>query len=318
MTKSYSLDLRQRVARFVETGHCCHEAAWHFEVSVAFVVRLMAAYHTTGSLAAKPEGGWRYSKLDLHHEFLIRQAIEKGGITMPQLAAELVARGTKVMPASIARWFIRQGYSFKTTLRASEQGRSNVRQARDHWRTKRQPRMRQEPHRLVFVDETGTSTKMTRLRGRCPKGQRLYARAPFGHWLAQTFVAGLRCYGLTAPWVINTRRFFETYGETQLASTLSQGDVVILDNLPAHKSEKAAQCLKQRGAWFLFLPPYSPDLNPIEQASHRLKRTGTKLRPERSMRSGGPSATFAIWSSPRHAATTSPLSDKDLSECPLL
>jgi hypothetical protein len=73
-----------------------------------------------------------------------------------------------------------------------------VRQAREHWRTKRQPRMQQEPHRLVFLDETGTSTKMTRVRGRCPKGQRLYAKAPFGHWLTQTFVAGLRYSGLTA------------------------------------------------------------------------------------------------------------------------
>ena len=87
-----------------------------------------------------------------------------------------------------------------------------MRQAREHWRTKRQPRMRQEPHRLVFLDETGTSTKMTRLRGRCLKGQRLYAKAPFGHWLTQTFVAGLRYCGLTAPWVIDgpmTRQIFE-------------------------------------------------------------------------------------------------------------
>ena len=113
MTKSYSLDLRRRVARFVEAGHSCHEAARHFEVSVAFVVRLMAVYRATGSLAAKPEGGWRYSKLDPHRDFLLQRVAEKGDITMPQLAAELAARGTKVMPASIARWFIRQGYSFK-------------------------------------------------------------------------------------------------------------------------------------------------------------------------------------------------------------
>ena len=134
--------------------------------------------------------------------------------------------------------------------------------------------MCQEPHRLVFLDETGTSTKMTRLRGRCPKGQRLYAKAPFGHWLTQTFVAGLRYCGLTAPWVIDgpmTRQIFETYVETQLAPTLSKGDVVILDNLAVHKSEKAAQCLKQRGAWFLFLPAYSPDMNPIEQAFAKIK-----------------------------------------------
>ena len=113
MTKSYSLDLRQRVARFVEAGQSCHEAARHFEVSVAFVVRLMAAYRATGSLAAKPEGGWRYSKLDPHRELLIRRVAEKGDLTMPQLAAELAALGTKITPASISRWFIRQGYSFK-------------------------------------------------------------------------------------------------------------------------------------------------------------------------------------------------------------
>ena len=113
MTKSYSLDLRRRVARFVEAGHSCHAAARHFEVSVAFVVRLMAAYRATGSLAAKPEGGWRYSKLDPQREFLIRRVAEKSDITMPQLAAELLALGTKVTPASIAHWFRRNGYRFK-------------------------------------------------------------------------------------------------------------------------------------------------------------------------------------------------------------
>lgn len=92
MTKSYSLDLRRWVARIVEAGHSCHAAARHFDVSVAFVVRLMAAYRATGSLAAKPEGGWRYSKLDPHREFLLQRVAEKGDITMPQLAAELAAR----------------------------------------------------------------------------------------------------------------------------------------------------------------------------------------------------------------------------------
>ena len=113
MTKSYSLDLRRRVVRFVEAGHSCHEAARHFEVSVAFVIRLMAAYRTTGSLAPKPEGGWRYSKLDPHREFLIRRVAETNDLTMPQLAAELLALGTKITPASISRWLRRQGYRFK-------------------------------------------------------------------------------------------------------------------------------------------------------------------------------------------------------------
>lgn len=134
--------------------------------------------------------------------------------------------------------------------------------------------MRQEPHRLVFVDETGTTTKMTRLRGRARRGQRLRARAPFGHWRTQTFIAALRHDGLTAPWIVDApmnRAIFEAYVETQLAPTLEPGDVVILDNLACHKSEKAKAILKERGAWFLFLPPYSPDLNPIEMAFAKLK-----------------------------------------------
>ena len=131
-----------------------------------------------------------------------------------------------------------------------------------------------EPHRLVFLDETGTTTKMTRPRGRCLKGKRLRSKAPFGHWKTQTFVAGLRCGALTAPFVIDApmdRRIFETYVETQLVPTLEKGDIVIMDNLPAHKSPIAEKAILDRGAQVLFLPPYSPDLNPIEMAFSKLK-----------------------------------------------
>ena len=162
----------------------------------------------------------------------------------------------------------------KKTLRASEQERFDIRQAREEWREVRQPRMRLEPHRLVFIDETGTNTKMTRLRGRCLKGQRLHAKAPFGHWKTQTFLAALRSTGLTAPFVVDApvnRAIFETYVETQLAPTLNKGDVVIMDNLAAHKSPLVEQLIRDRGAWVLFLPPYSPDLNPIEMAFAKLK-----------------------------------------------
>lgn len=134
--------------------------------------------------------------------------------------------------------------------------------------------MRTEPRRLVFIDETATSTNLTRLRGRAPRGQRVNATAPFGRWATQTFIAGLRCDELTAPWVINgplTRERFEAYVEHQLAPTLNPGDVVILDNLRAHQSARARACLRRRGAWFLFLPSYSPDLNPIEHAFSKLK-----------------------------------------------
>ena len=134
--------------------------------------------------------------------------------------------------------------------------------------------MRLEPHRLVFLDETGTTTKMTRLRGRCLKGERLLSKVPFGHWKTQTFIAGLRWGALTAPFVIDAPmnwRIFETYVETQLAPTLQPGDIVILDNLPAHKSAAAEATIRARGARLLFLPPYSPDLNPIEMGFAKLK-----------------------------------------------
>ncbi|MBB4278901.1 transposase [Rhizobium mongolense] len=157
---------------------------------------------------------------------------------------------------------------------ASERARAKIRQHRDFWIGKRQPRMRLEPHRLVFLDETSVNTKMVRLRGRCARGERLVMDAPFGHWGTQTFVAGLRCFGLTAPWIIDrpmNRAIFDTYVETQLAPTLDRGDVVVLDNLAVHKSAKAAGVLKEAGAWFLFLPAYSPDLNPIEMAFSKVK-----------------------------------------------
>ncbi len=134
--------------------------------------------------------------------------------------------------------------------------------------------MRLEPNRLVFADETGTTTKMTRLRGRARRGERVKASAPFGHWATQTFIAALGCDGLTAPWIVDrpmNRTIFEAWVETQLAPTLQPGDVVILDNLASHKSERAKAIVTERGAWLLFLPPYSPDLNPIEMAFAKLK-----------------------------------------------
>lgn len=126
----------------------------------------------------------------------------------------------------------------------------------------------------MFIDETSTNTKLTKRTGWAPRGQRYRAYAPFGSWKTQTFIAALRCHGLTAPWIVNApmnKRSFELYVETQLAPTLSPGDVVILDNVAFHKSEKALALVKQRRAWMLFLPAYSPDLNPIELAYSKLK-----------------------------------------------
>ena len=113
MTKAYSLDLRRRVVRFVDSGHSCHEAAAHFDVSVSFVVKLAATFRATGSYAPKPEGGWRYSKLDPQRGFLERRMAEKPDITMPELACELATMGVRIDPASLSRWFRRNGYRYK-------------------------------------------------------------------------------------------------------------------------------------------------------------------------------------------------------------
>ena len=155
-----------------------------------------------------------------------------------------------------------------------KQKRPEVALARDVWISRRQPFMRNMLTRIVFIDETSLTTNMAKTNGWSPCGRRLVDHVPFGHWNTQTFIAALRHDRLDAPWVIDgpiNRERFDLYIETQLAPTLHKGDVVILDNLATHRSPKAAAILKDIGAWFLFLPPYSPDLNPIEMAFAKLK-----------------------------------------------
>lgn len=131
-----------------------------------------------------------------------------------------------------------------------------------------------DPSCLVFIDETGTSTNMARPRGRCRRGERLIGKVPHGHWKITTFVAGLRCDAITAPFVIDKPMnsvIFRTYLERCLVPTLNQGDIVVMDNLSSHKSEEVREIIEAAGARLLYLPPYSPDLNPIEQAFAKLK-----------------------------------------------
>jgi len=131
-----------------------------------------------------------------------------------------------------------------------------------------------DPARLVFIDETGATTKMARLRGRSPRGERCRAAIPHGHWKTTTLVAGLRLDGMTAPMVIDGAMnggAFAAYAEHLLAPTLAPGDIVVMDNLPAHRVKGAREAIEKAGARLLFLPPYSPDFNPIEQAFAKLK-----------------------------------------------
>ena len=128
--------------------------------------------------------------------------------------------------------------------------------------------------RFVFLDETGLNTKMTRLYGRAPRGERLVAAVPHGHWRTTTFIAGLRQSGVIAPLVLDgpmTGAAFRAYLEQLLAPALEPGDVVVMDNLAAHKVAGVEQAIALAGASLLYLPPYSPDLNPIEQLIAQLK-----------------------------------------------
>ena len=134
--------------------------------------------------------------------------------------------------------------------------------------------MRDHLERLVFIDETSLKTNMTKTHGWAPVGGRLIDHTPAGRWNTQTFIAGLRHDRIDATGIINgamDKDMFDLWVEGILAPTLRPGDVVILDNLPAHRSTTAADLLHEIGAWFLYLPKYSPDLNPIEMAFSKLK-----------------------------------------------
>jgi transposase len=131
-----------------------------------------------------------------------------------------------------------------------------------------------DPRRLVFIDETWAKTNMTRRHGRCVKGRRLVARVPHGRWRTLTFLAALRHDRVDAPCVLDgpiNGRSFRAYVEQFLVPTLRPGDVVIMDNLGSHKGRTIRRILRAAGAKLLFLPPYSPDLNPIEQVFSKLK-----------------------------------------------
>ena len=142
---------------------------------------------------------------------------------------------------------------------------------RAQWR-KYQGRL--DPSRLVFIDEIWAKTNMTRTHGRAPRGERLVAKVPHGHWRTLTFLAALRCDRIDAPCVIDgpiNGESFLAYVEQVLVPALKPGDIVIIDNLGSHKGKAVRRAIRAAGAKLFFLPPYSPDLNPIEQVFAKLK-----------------------------------------------
>jgi transposase len=164
-----------------------------------------------------------------------------------------------------------EDHAQKKSAHADEQARPDVLKRREAWF---EAQLDLDPSALVFIDETGASTKMARRHGRAPRGERLRASVPHGHWKTTTFVGGLRLSGMTAPMVLDgpmNSQCFLAYVEQVLVPTLRPGDIVILDNLAAHKSPAVRDAIEAVGASIRFLPPYSPDLNPIENAFAKLK-----------------------------------------------
>ena len=172
-----------------------------------------------------------------------------------------------------------RGDTQKKTLIAREQDRPLIARRREQWR-RYQGRI--DPRRLVFIDETWAKTNMTRLRGWSPRGIPLVDKVPHGHWRTLTFLAALRCDRIDAPLVLDgpiNGESFTAYVEQFLLPTLSPGDIVVMDNLGSHKGKAVRQLIRSAGARLLFLPPYSPDLNPIEQVFAKLKTLLRKAAP---------------------------------------
>jgi transposase len=164
-----------------------------------------------------------------------------------------------------------KGCGSKKTLLALEQARADIARRRQRWRA-RQDHL--DPRKLVFIDETWIKTNMAPLRGWGPRGKRLRGFAPHGHWRTLTFLGALRCDRLTAPCVFDgpiNGQCFRAYVEQQLVPVLQQGDIVIMDNLGSHKSTAIRRMIRAAGARLWYLPPYSPDLNPIEQVFAKIK-----------------------------------------------
>ena len=167
--------------------------------------------------------------------------------------------------------------ALKKSLRASEQDRADVARRRGLWK---QHQGKVAAGRLIFIDETWAKTNMTRLHGRCAKGKRLIGKVPHGHRKTLTFIAGLSCDGIIAPCVFDgpiDGESFLAWVIQFLMRDLRPGDIVVMDNLSSHKGKAVRRAIRAAGAKLFFLPPYSPDLNPIEQAFSKLK---TLLRKE--------------------------------------
>jgi transposase len=266
----YSHDLRQRVLDAVERHEgSVRQIARRFVVSLAFVVRLLQTHRRTGSIDPKPHRGGHPPALgpeDLQRlGELVRQQPDA---TLEELRQRL---GVACSTAALSRALAKPRLPLKKKVpRAQEQDSPEVQEPRREFR---EELAGIDPQRLVFVDECGANTAMTRTYGRAPVGQRVDTDTP-GRWESITLTCGLRLSGVIAalafPGATDMDRF-ESDVEDVLVPELKPGDVVVWDNLPSHKSEEAAEAVEGAGARLVPLPPYSPDLTPIEEMVSKVK-----------------------------------------------
>ncbi|MEO9191245.1 MAG: IS630 family transposase [Acetobacteraceae bacterium] len=271
MPAPYSNDLRLRVAASVLGGRTCRETAAPFGVSVSSVVKWSRRLRLSGNADAKPMGGVRRAVLAGQRDWLLARVAAVPDLTLRAFVAELTERGVVVSIWAGWKFFVSEGISFKKSILPSEQARADIVHRRTRWQ-KLQAKV--DPARLVFIDETWAKTNMARTRGRAGRGQRLHALVPHGHWRTMTFLAALRSDRIDAPCVLNgpvNRTNFLAYVEQFLTPTLASGDIVVMDNLGSHKSNAVRRAIRAVGAKLFFLPPYGPDLNPIEQMFAKLK-----------------------------------------------
>jgi transposase len=266
----YSQDLRQRIVDTVQRGEgTIRQVAERFLVSVSFVTRLLQLYRRTGSVEPRPHGGGNPARLTPGDLERLREFIRKQpDATLGECASHL---GASCSLMTISRALRRLGLPRKKKVpRAAERDRPEVQERRREFC---EGLAGIDPRRLVFVDECGADTAMTRTHGRAPAGQRVYADAP-ARWESITLTCGMRLAGVTAtlafPGATNTSTF-ETYVEEVLVPELRPGDVVVWDDLKPHESEEAIEAVEAAGARVVPLPPYSPDLTPIEEMISKVK-----------------------------------------------
>src|SRR3954453_14381840 len=266
----YSQDLRQRIVDTIQRGEgTIRQVADRFLVSLSFVIRLLHLYRSTGSVEPKPHGGGNPAVLTPESLERLRELIrQRPDATLEECRTHL---GASCSLMTISRALGRLGLPRKEKVpRAAEQDSPEVRERRREFC---EGLAGIDPRRPVFVDECGANTAMTRRYGRAPAGQRVYTDTP-GHWDSITLTCGMRLAGAMAglafPGATNTGTF-ETYVEDVLVPELRPDDVVIWDDLKPHQSEEAIEAVESAGAEVVPLPPYSPDLTPIEEMFSKVK-----------------------------------------------